>query len=162
MIEPNELYKLLRYEPETGILTWRVTSSNRAVIGTVAGYTKCLGYRLVRVKGERIRAHRIVWAMVHGEWPAYDIDHINGNPSDNRIVNLREATKSQNQHNRSKQRNNSSGFKGVVKQSPNRWGAYIWVDGSAKYLGLFASPELAHEAYKAAAHRLHGKFARTD
>lgn len=163
MISPAELRKLLRYEPETGKLFWKVKPAKRIAIGAEAGTKNALGYLIVGVMGERIRAHRIIWAMAHECWPPDAIDHINGDPSDNRLDNLRLATLSENQWNRRRQKNNRAGYKGVNKHKLyNKWSAEIWVYGKKKYLGLFESPELANEAYKAAAEKLHGEFARTD
>jgi len=86
-------------------------------------------------------------------------DHINGNPRDNRRINLRICTQYENSLSRRLGRNNTSGFKGVTQVGPNRWAAYIRADGHSRYLGVFDSPEKAHQAYCEAAVWLHGEFA---
>lgn len=90
------------------------------------------------------------------------IDHINGIKHDNRRENLRSATNTQNQHNVGRNSKNTSGFKGVSWcKANNKWRAYIKINGKPKYLGVFETPELAHEAYKQAAIKHHGEFANT-
>jgi hypothetical protein len=115
----------------------------------------------VRLDGHDYLGHRLAWLHFYGRWPRLNPDHRNCDPSDNRIGNLREATKSQNGSNRGKQRNNKSGFKGVSwHKTRKRWVAFIERDGKSRYLGLFNEPEDAHAAYCAAAERLYGEFAR--
>ncbi len=117
------------------------------------------GYAVRRpvVGGKRrnVRMHREIMQAP----PEFEVDHINGNKLDNRRANLRLATKSQNQANACRRRNNSSGFKGVSKDG-NRWKAAIGVGGSMKYLGLFRSRKEAAEVYDLAAQLLQGPFAR--
>jgi HNH endonuclease/AP2 domain len=144
------LKEVLSYDAETGVFT-------RA--GRVSGTLHRLGYRQIGIDGKIYLAHRLAWFFVNGEWPSGDIDHANLDKDDNRIANLREVTKSENQHNRTKQANNSTGFKGVWKKR-NRYSADIWAGGKKVRLGTFATPEEAHEAYKRAAANLHGTFAR--
>ncbi len=89
------------------------------------------------------------------------VDHINGHRADNRKANLREATRSQSEHNKPKYRNNTSGFKGVsLHKQTGKWSARIWLQGKMRSLGLFDSPESAFEAYRRSANELHGEFAR--
>jgi hypothetical protein len=88
------------------------------------------------------------------------VDHINGNGLDNRRENLRICTRSQNQHNRKKGQRNSSGFKGVSKKG-NKWQANIGRDRKQIYLGIFDTPDAAHEAYVKAAKDIHGEFANS-
>lgn len=86
-------------------------------------------------------------------------DHINGNPLDNRRINLRVCTHQQNMLNRRMNRNNTTGFKGVTQVGPNRWAAAIAMNGCCHYLGVYDSPEKAHAVYCEAAVWLHGEFA---
>lgn len=94
------------------------------------------------------------------------VDHINGDPLDNRTCNLRICTHAENQRNRGANRNNKTGLKGVVPlerradRSPQRWGASIRHERKQHWLGSFETPEAAHAAYCEAAQRLHGAFAR--
>jgi len=152
-----ELRALLDYDPDTGVLTWRIATSPRARAGAVAGTTQSCGYRQIGVNGRRILAHRIAWAISIGEWPASQIDHINGIRDDNRILNLREATPGQNNQNQRRAKSHSkSGFLGVYfRADRGQWQADIRIDGKNKYLGRFATAELAHSAYLAAKADLH-------
>jgi len=104
--------------------------------------------------------HRLAWWLHYGKWPTGEIDHINGNKSDNRIVNLRLATRGQNVDNRKKHR---TGPKGAFrfKRGP-KWTAQIRHDGVKYHLGVFDDERIAHEAYCEAARRLKGEFARLD
>lgn len=107
-----------------------------------------------------IYMHRQIMDLEYGD--SRQVDHINGDSLDNRQENLRIATMSQNGMNRTKQRNNSSGYKGVSWNSKNRkWIAQIVASGKYYYLGCFGTAELAYEAYCFAAARLHERFART-
>lgn len=148
--------ELLRYDEKTGKLFWRVARSNIKA-GSVAGYVnKRNGYSYVGIDGKSHLAHRIVWLMVRGCWPAAGIDHIDGNPSNNRLENLREATWSDNQQNKGIQSDNKSGFTGVIwHKRHNKWQAYIKIDGKQKHLGLFDTKEDAAEAYAEAKAKHH-------
>ncbi|MCI0598731.1 MAG: HNH endonuclease [Beijerinckiaceae bacterium] len=94
-----------------------------------------------------------------GAWPIAQIDHINGDRADNRFLNLREATRTENAWNAKLRSDSHSGFKGV-RRHKRRWCAYIKVSGKQKHLGSFATPEEAHDAYCRAAREHHGQFAR--
>ena len=163
MKTPEELRTLLRYEPSTGKLFWRDVGSpqRRAKYAGKEAFTANdgNGYRQSRIDGEQYRAHRVIWAMVHGAWPAQQVDHINGDRADNRLCNLRSATSSQNGANRRRVRG-SSIFLGVClhKQS-GRWTAHIQKNGRRRYLGIFPTESAAHEAYAAAAQEAHGEYA---
>lgn len=103
---------------------------------------------------------RAAWLHFHGEWPAGDIDHINRNSSDDRIVNLRQATRQQNMANKTIHKNNKSGFKGVhLHKQTGKWRAAIRKDRTTIYLGLHITKEEAHRVYLDAASRLFGNFA---
>jgi hypothetical protein len=106
-------------------------------------------------------AHRLAWAFVNGEFPKSDIDHVNGIKTDNRIENLRLATRSENQCNRGKHANNKSGFKGVNwNQSVKKWAARCMVNGKRTHIGYFDDVALAAAAYQQVAVSLHGRFFR--
>jgi len=111
---------------------------------------------------KRYLQHRLVWLYVHGRWPKDQIDHINGNRSDNRLCNLREATCSQNLMNARAHSHNTSGLKGACKHEPGYWSSVIRVNGKNKYLGRFKSPEEAHAVYASAAKKYFGEFARAE
>lgn len=115
------------------------------------------------VAGRQYLAHRLIWWLHYGVWPAY-IDHVNGNRADNRIANLREATGTQNLYNRGAMSNNKCGLKGACfRAKTNLWRAQICVNGVDIHLGSgFHTAEEAHAAYCRAAVKYHGEFARTE
>jgi hypothetical protein len=160
---PSRVREVFDYDASTGNLYWKVSLSKRAVVGAVAGcYHKAKGYTLVRLDNRLLRAHRVVWVWVHGENPPEDIDHINGIRDDNRLSNLRLATRSQNLANKSSQRGSSSRFKGVsLDKRTGKWDARIGYGvGKNLHLGLFNVEEEAALAYNRAAYLLHGEFAK--
>lgn len=144
----------LTYDPDAGHLKWRV-SSGRAKAGMVAG-CEAKGYVLIGIQGRLLKAHRLAWLLHYGKEPKGDIDHINGVRSDNRIANLREASHSQNMHNRVADKDNRSGVKGVCwNKWKQKWMAYV----NGKHIGYFLSKSDAESAVKAARENLHGAFA---
>lgn len=155
------LKELLSYDPQTGVFTRRVRAA-AAHAGTRAGsLRKCDGYWKLCIDDGHYLAHRVAWFYVHGVWPAHTIDHVNGNRLDNRLCNLREATRAENNRNLPRRANNTSGFKGVSKQTNNdTWMAYINVDGRHIHLGTYSTKEQAHAAYRAGSQKYHGSFGR--
>jgi hypothetical protein len=169
MLTQERLKQILDYNPDTGIWIWIGKThprTNDSLIGTVAG-TNIHGYREIIVAGYHYYAHRLAWFYMTGMWPK-QIDHINGIKDDNRWSNLREATRSQNSFNRPKQRNNSSGYKGVTKiisgtRNPKvKWAARIMHNQKGIHIGLFDSKEDAAQAYNQTAMKLHGEYYRAD
>ena len=119
------------------------------------------GYSRIHINGRLYLAHRIAWLYVNGEWPADEIDHIDMNRSNNRISNLREATKGENMRNKRAYSNSKTGVKGVHWHKQHRkYAATINRDGKAKHIGLFATVKDAAAAYETAAIREHGEFRR--
>lgn len=146
----EKLRTLLNYDPETGVFSRAHGKPN-------VGSPYPNGYIGIRVDYQRYLAHRLAWLHVYGEWPASEIDHINGDKTDNRICNLRLATRAENNANtrcRAK-----SGFKGVVLTKYG-YRAAITINNRFKYLGLFKTPEEAHEAYCCAAREAFGDYHR--
>jgi len=153
------LKALLDYDPDTGIFVWKASRPCGVKQGQIAGSIGNRGHRMISINGASHLAHRLAWLYVHGEWPPAQIDHINGRRSDNRIVNLRLATPTQN--NQNKRHWKTVGFKGVrFRPQTGNWQARITVGGKTKSLGSYPSPEAAHAAYAAAAYEHFGEFAR--
>jgi hypothetical protein len=160
------LRSILDYDPETGIFRWKHRPEkpldwNTKYAGRVAGTRNAKGYIQIAVDRRIIGASRLAWLHVVGSWPQHEIDHINGRQRDNRFVNLREATRTQNGCNRGRARHNQSGFKGVsMNAGKTRFVAVISVAHRKIHLGTFDTAAEAHAAYVAAAPQYHGEFAR--
>ena len=155
MLTQARAKELLDYDPETGNLIWRWNIGTHKTAGKVAGCLRANGYKEISVNRKRYNAHRIVWLWHYGVFPANGLDHINGDKSDNRIENLREATKIQNAQNRRTARSdNKSGYLGVGV-SRDKWTAQIYLSGKRLHIGCFDTPEAAHEAYLTKKRELH-------
>jgi len=145
MIDVERLKSVLDYDCETGLFRWKAKTSprsNRIVVGSVAGnVNKVHGYAHIKVDGVLYPAHRLAWLYVYGEMPSVHIDHINRKRSDNRIVNLRLATRQENARNKSLSRKNSTGVTGVIYRERDgkrpHYEARIGVNGKRKFLGCF-------------------------
>jgi hypothetical protein len=162
MIDAETKSRLLDYDPETGVFTWkprgRRNSWDARYTGARAG-TLENGRIVIRIGNRCYKAHRLAWLYVHGAWPDGHLDHANRSPADNRLANLRLATRSQNAANTRKRSDNTSGFKGVCwNKKTRKWVAQVRVKGEARYLGLFDSPEEAYAAYQQAAMAAFGEF----
>lgn len=147
-----------RVEPETG----KVFRLSRGGKFLPAGWGLWNGYAVVscpvnHYKYKKIRVHHLVWAWVHGEWSQEELDHINGDRSDNRISNLRKATVAQNRTNKLRQSNNKSGYKWVSKLG-NRYRAEIRKNGKRVYSSIHDTPEAAYAAACTAAKQIHGEW----
>jgi hypothetical protein len=159
-LSAEQLRELLHYDPETGVFTWKVRPSIRVKrVGAVAGNIGAGGYAVINLTkfGSPKKAHRLAWLYIHGKWPEADIDHINGDRLDNRIVNLRDVSRRINTENlRSARRHSKSGLLGAHWHEPfKKWYSVITTDRKRKFLGLFKTPEEAHQAYLAAKRKLH-------
>jgi hypothetical protein len=163
----ERLREILAYDPTTGIFVWKsrplgLKGRNNKNAGRNAGYSCERGYINIKVDQRLYLAHRLAWLYVHGRLPVAEIDHRNGDKSDNRIENLREASRQQNAFNRGVPANNKVGLKGVKRKKRYRgWIATIGVSGRQIHLGTFPTKEAAASAYAEAARRYHGEFART-
>lgn len=146
--------QIFTYHKESGVFT-RNTASGRNKAGSTTGSILPCGYVYLTINGKKFIAHRVAWLLTYGEVPSGEIDHINGVKTDNRIENLRIASTKQNQENRKiAQATNSTGLLGVSKFR-KIWRARITVDGKEIHLGLFKTPEEAHNAYLEAKRKLH-------
>lgn len=161
----ERLREVFDYDPESGALKWKVVTSRRVRVGAEAGcvtkFARGGPYRVVRIDKTLYLAHRLVWLHVYGEWPDHEIDHVNRDGLDNRIANLRPASREQNQRNVGLSKRNKSGAKGVCFcKRRKKWKAGIYA-GQEYRLGMFSTVEEASAAYARAADRLHGPYAST-
>lgn len=163
-----KIRSFLKYNQDTGTFIWNERRGvrkewNTRYAGTVAGYlNQYNGYINIRIGVRNYRANRLAWLYMTGEWPNEEIDHINGDRSDNRMANLRAATRSQNSANRGLGSNNSSGLKGVSRITRNgKWQSGIFGGRQRRHLGVFDCPAAAHFAYIVAADKAFGEFAKT-
>jgi predicted ribonuclease toxin of YeeF-YezG toxin-antitoxin module len=156
----EELKRLLHYDPETGVFTWRVIKGwVRA--GAIAGGINSLGYQQIKINRRNHRGHRLAFLYMTGSWPVADVDHIDGNKSNNRWDNLRPATRSQNNANSKIRSSNSAGYKGVTYcKRDNRWRAAIRKDGRHYHLGHFDTAAEAYAAYLIKARQIFGPYMR--
>jgi len=152
MITQQELKTLLHYDEHTGIFTRKTKVKGGGEIGSEVGQAlNSRGYKSFMHKGVSYQLHRLAWFYVNGVWPKENIDHINRVKTDNRICNLREASKLLNNLNTDVRRDNKSGFKGVCfEKRRGKYLAHIRLDGRLKHLGAFDSAEKASEAYQSA------------
>lgn len=145
---PEALRKLLKYEPETGKFYWKC--GNRAWKQAFT-YINKLGYHVSNFNGYVVLGHRAAWAVHYGEWPNV-IDHINGDKTDNSILNLRNVTQAENTRNRAMDRRNKTGHIGVSYDDVRKkFTAYISRNGKRVSLGRFDALEDARSAREAAA-----------
>lgn len=142
------------YNQDTGIFTCKAT-------GKVAGVPNARGYLFVRLGGRNVGLHRLVFMWMYGHWPLDMVDHVNGNPSDNRLVNVRPATATQNAQNKRPYGENNYGYKGVRRRKDGRWQACITVNGHKRLIrGTYESAYAAHRAYRRYATENFKEFAR--
>jgi len=159
MVTQDRLKDILLYDKDTGVFTWRIQRGQMKV-GSVAGCIYDRGYIRIRIDGTRYLAHRLAWLYSTGSFPSNYMDHIDRDPSNNRLCNLRPATAKQNQGNRKINSNNKSGFKGVswCKRKLN-WAVFINLSGRHTRLGCYADKNEAAQAYRNAAIEEHGEYA---
>ena len=157
----ERLRECLNYDPATGIFTRKVRTAqchqvgDRADFLVTAGHLK--GYHRIALLAHRYLAHRLAWLYMHGKWPDQEIDHIDGDRSNNRIANLRDVSRQINGENHRKPtRRNTSGFLGVVlHKASGKWVARVTVRHKSIYVGIYDDPESANAAYLDAERKLH-------
>lgn len=152
-LTPQMVRECLSYDPQTGLLSWTTTRCGRGLAGAVTGSPTVKGYLRVRIFRNSYQSHRLIWFMVFGEWPA-QIDHINGDKTDNRLVNLRLANTSQNQHNKV-----CKGY--YLNRQTGRYLVRTTVNGRRIFLGEFESEEDASRVYLTAHAKYHGEYSFT-
>lgn len=162
----NDIKKLLIYIPKYGVFVWRVRKGtnpgiktwNKRFAGTAAaGYTDKNGYCFLSINNVKFLVHRLVWLYVNGSFPPEEIDHVNGIRSDNRIINLRESTRSQQNFNRRLTEKSSTGRVGV-SLFRGKYRARIQIHGKKYYLGTFDSIESASAVYQDKSRELFGDY----
>lgn len=155
MLTLEEARLLFRYDPETGGLIMLTGKRRGHPVKARLGR-----YLAVKFQGKQFVAHRVIWLLVHGEWPPFLLDHKDGDGTNNRLSNLRLATPQQNMSNMRVCKRNTTGIKGVSTKG-NKFIASIYYNYRKKHLGMFETKELAAKAYADAADELFGEFART-
>lgn len=155
----NELKEFLYYEPDTGNFYWKKAPSNRVKVGDIAGSVMSHGYRTIGFKGKEYLAHRLAFLFVEGVIPD-EVDHKNGDPSDNSWNNLRKATRSENNQNTRIPKNNKSGSKNVYyRKDRDTYSVSLMVNGKTIRLGCYEDKELADLVAIEAREKYHKQFA---
>jgi hypothetical protein len=155
-ISAQEVRELLDYDPATGVFTWRKDRRGKAKVGDRAGSVVDGGYTLISINDRLYKAHRLAWLLVHGEWPAVHIDHINRDGSDNRISNLRLVSDAENAQNVVAQKNSKTGIRGVSwKKSSGKWCAQVSKNRKIAYIAYFDNIADAERAVIEARRKIH-------
>jgi hypothetical protein len=156
----DRILELFNYDPNTGVFTNRIDRAYNAKAGAKADYSAARGYRQIGIGPYKYYAHHLAWLIVHGVW-ADEIDHIDGNPSNNAIANLRLATRSQSSANGCYPGDllDSRGVSLDRRGRKRPWRAYIKVHDRNIYIGSFHTKEEARAAYLEAADRYFGEYA---
>lgn len=156
----KRLKELLDFDEKTGLFTWKCRRGHVGK-GAIAGSLDKDGYIKIRADKKILCAHRIAWGFFYGEIPSldFDIDHKNGNRSDNRITNLRLATRSQNNFNAGMKSNNTTGYKGVSYQKNiGKYAAEASINKVKYRLGFYDTAKEAGDAYKNFVKKMHGEY----
>lgn len=161
-----DLLRRFSYDADAGTLRWKYREDaspqwNGRFAGKAAGsLSKSQGRMVVNVGGRLLLVHRVIWKMVYGADPLEDIDHIDGDPTNNTLSNLRMASKFENMRNARKRRGKYLP-KGVsFHKGAGRYRATVYLNRQHVHLGLFSTPEEAHAAYCRVAQKHFGRFAR--
>jgi hypothetical protein len=158
MLKTDEIIELFEYKD--GNLYWKKSLNNRAKIGQIAGSKLPLGYRIIGVNGKHYLMHRLIFMLFNNYVPK-KIDHIDGNPLNNRIENLREANDAENSYNAKLRKDNTTGHKGVIwHKLAKKWRVIVKANKKVIYSGYFDNLELASLVAQEARHKFHGKFAK--
>ena len=157
------LREMIDYNPKTGDMVWKERQGRaraRAIAGQPVGCPRP-PYRTVNIYRNKLYVHRIAFALTHGRWPEPFCDHINGDPSDNRACNLREATHLESAHNIRGHKSSRSGVKGVHWHPKNeRWCVRVSDNRRNRYFGSFDTIDEAAAVARSVREKLHGEFAR--
>lgn len=166
MLTQKKLKEILHYDSNSGLFIWKIRAAKRIKPGDIAG---CLfesqskkKYIRITISGKRYFVHNLAWLYVHGHFPDNEIDHADGNGTNNKIKNLSDVVRLENGKNKRLSVNNKSGHVGVHWHCRDkRWQAYIMVNKKSLYLGTFTDKNKAIEVRKAASikynyHKNHG------
>lgn len=146
------------FEYKDGNLIWKLSLNSKTYPGRIAGCYDNNGYVLIGLDKTLHKAHRLIFLMHHGYLPEH-IDHINGQPGDNRIENLRAASMPENMRNRGLQKNNTSGCKGVVfNKVAKKWQVNLRLNTKRHFLGYYEDKELADLVALSFREKYHGEF----
>jgi hypothetical protein len=157
-MDKDELKQYLSYDKDTGLFEW-IKKRGGVKTGVTIGSSNGLGYLRIRFKGNLYYLHRLAWLYMYGYMPKY-IDHINGNPSDNRIINLRECTQTQNMCNKKITTANKSGLKNVCfANHVKKWKVQVQINKKNMHIGYFDDLELAELVAFEARSKYHKEFA---
>lgn len=166
LLDHARVRSLFHYDASAGRLVWarKISPFSSVPVGRVAGtLVPVCGYRAIRIDKRGYYEHRLIWFWHHGKWPDGEIDHVNGVKTDNRIENLRVASREQNQQNTKLFATNRTGAKGVAFiSSRNRYRASIGYQRKRVILGEFKTIDEARAAYAAAAATHHAGFQRQE
>lgn len=149
----ERLKAMFHYNAKTGLFT-RLIGVKGSAAGEIAGCPSKLGYIRITVDYRQYQAHRLAWFYMTGKWPLNEVDHSDGDPSNNRWTNLRECTHAENHQNHAVRADNKSGHPGVSRFR-RKWQAHIAVNGVIHHIGHFDDPAEAGRAYLEAKARLH-------
>lgn len=157
-LSSDYLKSCLSYDPRVAEFRWAI-NRGKMKAGQIAGTTNGNGYPQVMINRKIYLSHRLAWLYIYGRFPDKELDHINGDRADFRIVNLRECSHAENHQNRGKQKNggkSTSEFPGVyMRRECKKWVSQISADGKNYYLGMFEDEMRAREAYLKAKSELH-------
>lgn len=155
MLTQAQLKERYTYCPLTGLFTRRV-ACGRHMAGVIAGSLDVHGYVQLRIGRKNYKGHHLAWLYVYGELPTQALDHVDLNRSNNAIWNLRYLTPQQHVQHRGRNKNNSSGYRGVSRcKMTGRWIAQLKVNYKCVWLGRHDTPEAAYEAYRQGAAKYH-------
>jgi hypothetical protein len=154
LFDAETLRKTLRYYPASGNFYWLCGQTRLQQ----AGYELIQGHISIEISGVSFYAHRLAWLYMTGNWPKGMIDHINGVRNDNSFANLRDGSRDLNNQNQKRaHKNNKTGYMGVIKdhRCHEKYRATIYANGKKHQVGVFSTPQEAHEAYLKAKRQLH-------
>lgn len=155
-ITAERLREILDYSPDTGIFIWKIKTTNSIHVGDIAGHRSYDGYSRIKTDKFLYLSHRLAWLYIYGDWPKKYLDHINGLRHDNRLVNLRECTNSENMQNSGTRKDNTTGITGVsFDATNNKWRVQIKVNKKSISIGRFDTLPDAIEKRQQAKQKYH-------